>query len=98
MRKEGKCKECGKPLPGGNGMVSWTARMLGFCRYCYRGNYPRRNRSRLPHIRQGSRRILSSYERVALEKVGFNQKLWSYRLRRQMKAYWRARERKEVNI
>lgn len=29
-------------LPKGNSIVSWTARTLGYCRYCYQMNFPRR--------------------------------------------------------
>jgi len=39
MKNEVKgCKECGKPLPRGNSLISRTARELGYCRYCYRMN------------------------------------------------------------
>jgi len=31
-----RCKECDKPLPNGNSLISQTARKLGYCRYCYR--------------------------------------------------------------
>lgn len=47
-----KCKECGKPLPRGNSLISQTARELGYCRYCYRMNVSaapdRRKREFLP--------------------------------------------------
>jgi len=46
------CKECGKPLPRGNSLISQTARELGYCRYCYRMNVSdapdRRKREYLP--------------------------------------------------
>lgn len=37
-----ECKECGKALPKGKSIISWTARTLGYCRYCYKMNFPRR--------------------------------------------------------
>ncbi|MBI4833408.1 MAG: hypothetical protein HY811_01125 [Planctomycetes bacterium] len=92
------CKECHKPLPNGNSLVSQTARTLGYCRYCYLGNFPQRNRSRGPALRSSSGGLLSSYERVFLEKAGFNTELWSPEFREEMLDYWRARERKEVNV
>jgi threonine dehydrogenase-like Zn-dependent dehydrogenase len=101
MKELRKCKgdKCGKPLPNGNSLVSQTARTLGYCRYCYKGNYPNRNQSRGPVLRASSGEgLLSSYQRVFLEKAGFNTELWSPEFRAEMEDYWRARERKEVNI
>ena len=44
------CKECHKPLPKavnkpvlkGKSLISWVARTLGYCRYCYKMNHSMR--------------------------------------------------------
>ena len=45
------CKECHKPLPRavvakpvikGRSLISWAARTLGYCRYCYKMNHSMR--------------------------------------------------------
>jgi hypothetical protein len=38
MKRE--CKECGKPVARGNKLVSYAARKLGYCKYCYEMNFP----------------------------------------------------------
>jgi len=49
MKNIRNCKECGKALPKGNSIISYAARKLGYCRYCYQMNFPMRPaRSRYP--------------------------------------------------
>ncbi|MBI4834942.1 MAG: hypothetical protein HY811_09025 [Planctomycetes bacterium] len=71
-----RCKECGKPLPKavnkpvlkGKALISWAARGLGYCRYCYLMYYPERKRLELPALRMGFESLLSYADRRLLEK------------------------------
>jgi len=89
------CKMCGKRVATGKSIISYTARKLGYCLYCYKGEFPR-YKCRLPPLRQGSERLLSWSERIYMEKAGFNPAVWSPEFRREMMEYWEAKERGEL--
>lgn len=36
------CKECGDDLPQGKGARHLAARLMGYCRYCYKAHFPER--------------------------------------------------------
>jgi hypothetical protein len=59
----GKCKECHKPLPNGNSLVSQTAREMGYCRYCYQMNNSMRPAG-------NTRKPLPGYDRTELSGYG----------------------------
>lgn len=88
------CKEkgCQGRIPTGKGLMAWYCQMLGYCRHCYRMNFPKRPRSELSVVE----RLLSWSERREMERAGFNTEIWSPGLRREMQDYWEAKERGEV--
>ncbi|MFA5795115.1 MAG: hypothetical protein WC980_08665 [Candidatus Brocadiia bacterium] len=62
------CKECGKPLPGGESVSAVAARAIGYCWYCYQARFapPARRVSLAPvRRRQGGKwvdiRLLMSW-------------------------------------
>ncbi len=92
---EERCHDCGEPLPQGKGKVSFYARNMGLCLYCYRRKYQRRGRPKWHAISSGSDWFLSWTKRRCLEQKGFNPDVWSEEFRREMRDYWRARMRGE---
>ncbi|MBI4835105.1 MAG: hypothetical protein HY811_09850 [Planctomycetes bacterium] len=90
------CKLCGKPLPNGNSLVNQTARTLGYCRYCYKGEFPRQHKYTRMNLREGTGGPLSWSERRLSEQAGFNPEVWSPEFRAEMEDYWEARMRGEV--
>lgn len=98
MKKTRKCKEkgCQGKIPTGKSLISWYCRELGYCRYCYRMNFPKRKSINLPVLRLGSERLLSWDERRDMEETGFNLEVWSKAFRRQMLDYFSARRRGEL--
>ncbi|MBI4834242.1 MAG: hypothetical protein HY811_05435 [Planctomycetes bacterium] len=93
MKELRKCKEdkCENPLPNGNNPISWTARNMGYCRYCYLSYYPKRKRSNRAPLRWGSRPLLSTSQRNKMYKGVFEKtgrRLWSYSFYREWMAIW----------
>lgn len=91
-----RCHDCGKPLPRGKSLNTWYCQMIGLCRYCYRHKFPTRRKGRQTPVKPEGKRLLSWSERRYLERVGFNEEVWSPEFRAEMHEYWRARMRGEV--
>lgn len=93
--KKCKTKGCGHNVAGGKSLKSYAARKLGYCLYCYKGEFSP-HESRLPPLRWGSERLLSWSERIELEYNGFNLEAWSPEFRDEMIDYWEACMRGEI--
>jgi len=97
------CKEkgCQGKIPRGKSLISRLCLALGYCRYCYLMYYPKRTRSKLPPLRQGSDRLLSWGERRQTERDAFEgreQIIWSPEFRKEWLEYMQAKDRGEVRI
>ena len=91
-----RCHDCGKRLPTGKGLRAWYCRTIGLCRYCYRHKYLTRRKGRQTPVKPEGKWFLSWDERRYLERIGFNEEVWSPEFRAEMHEYWRARMRGEV--
>jgi len=91
-----RCKVCGKRVATGKSIISYTARKLGYCLYCYKGEFPARPMWNLPPARMGSEKVLTWHEYRLAEEAGFNPNLWSDDFLREMMDYFEARERGEL--
>jgi len=95
-----RCREkgCVKRVSRGKSPVSYACQALGLCRRHYLDRFPTPpiKRRKRPVCRQGSQMILSWSELIEMEKAGFNQAEWSPEFRKEMREYWKAKERGEL--
>jgi hypothetical protein len=95
-RKQCKEKGCTNHVARGKSLKSYAARKLGYCFYCYKGEYPVRERSKWAAYREGTAGPLSWSDRIELERAGFNPAVWSEDFRQEMYDYWDAVDRGEL--
>jgi len=93
--EETRCHDCGKPLPKGKGQRSFYCRLIGLCQYCYRHKHPRHDRTGnlKPQLAQD---LMSWDERRWLERLGFDESIWSQAFREEWLDYWEAWMRGEI--
>lgn len=91
----GKCKECAEKVPRGKSLRAFCCQALELCWYCYKARFPKR-KAIGSVLSQGPEFLLSWSERRKMERAGFNLLVWSPEFRRQIKDYWKAKERGEV--
>ena len=69
-----RCKEdgCSGLVPTeGRDIITFACQMLRMCRYCYSAKFPEPGANTLPPCRQGSKRLLTPYDRQRLARRQF---------------------------
>ncbi|MFH1226735.1 MAG: hypothetical protein V1701_02375 [Planctomycetota bacterium] len=68
---ENRCKECGKRVRSGKSIVAFARTTLRLCAYCYNARFPEPKQNNLPPCRQGSKRLLTPYDRQRMARKQF---------------------------
>jgi len=98
--KEDRCR--GKVPRNTKSLESWTCKILGLCRYCYRMKFNHGRPSNRPssgQARISSQRHLSYDDRTYLEErafEGMEPLIWRPEFHREWKAYIKARKKGEL--
>jgi hypothetical protein len=69
-----RCKEdgCNGLVPTkGKDVITFACQMLRMCRYCYEAKFPEPGPNTLPPCRQGSKRLLTPYDRQRMTRKQF---------------------------